>query len=419
MKILVLGGGVIGVTSAWYLAEAGHEVVVIDRQPGVGLETSYANAGEISPGYASPWAAPGIPLKALKWLFARHAPLIVRPGLNLAMLRWLASLFANCTEERYLVNKARMMRLAEFSQACLASLRDQLSIDYDGRQLGTLQLFRNQKQLDGAMRDVAALREAGVPFEILDSTGCVAVEPGLGRAKDDIAGGLYLPGDETGDCFKFTDALADEARARGVRFLTGRSVHGLVTAGGVVGRCETDAGPIFADAFVVALGSYSAKMIAPLGMRLPVYPVKGYSMTLPIQDVARAPVSTLLDESYKVAITRLGDRIRVGGMAELCGYDLDLPHRRRTTLERSVNTLFGGVGDIGRADFWCGLRPMTPDGTPVIGPTSIPNLFLNTGHGTLGWTMACGSGKVIADMVSQRMPQIRTDDLSLGRYQGG
>jgi D-amino-acid dehydrogenase len=419
MKILILGGGVIGVTSAWYLAEAGHEVIVIDRQHGVGLETSYANAGEISPGYASPWAAPGIPLKALKWLFARHAPLIVRPGLDLAMLRWLAALLANCTEARYLVNKARMMRLAEFSQACLAGLRDQLAFDYDGRQLGTLQLFRDQKQLDDAMRDVAALHEAGIPFEILDPRGCVVVEPGLDEAQGTIAGGLYLPRDETGDCFKFTNALADAARARGVRFLTGRSIERLVPAGGVVGRCETDAGPIFADAFVVALGSYSAKMIAPLGMRLPVYPVKGYSMTLPITDAARAPVSTLLDESYKVAITRLGDRIRVGGMAEICGYDLALPQRRRTTLERSVNTLFGGAGDTGRANFWCGLRPMTPDGTPVIGPTGIPNLFLNTGHGTLGWTMACGSGKIIADMMSGRKPQIRADDLALGRYQAG
>ncbi len=416
MKVAILGSGVIGVTSAWYLAGAGHEVVVIDRQDGPALETSFANAGEISPGYASPWAAPGIPAKAIKWLFMKHAPLILRPQPDMAMLRWLVAMLGNCTAERYAINKSRMVRLAEFSRDRLIDLRAETGIRYDERQQGTLQLFREAKQLDGIAKDIAVLKADGVPFELLDAAGCIAAEPGLAHSDVPLAGGLRLPHDETGDCFKFTSALADMAKARGVTFLPGRTVRRLVADGGRISRIDTDAGDVVADAYLVALGSFSPQMVAPLGVRLPVYPVKGYSITVPIADEPRAPVSTLLDESYKVAITRLGDRIRVGGMAEIGGYDRDLPAKRRATLEHSVGTLFPGAGDLSQASFWCGLRPMTPDSTPVIGPTPIANLFLNTGHGTLGWTMACGSGHVIADIISGRAPAIGSHDLAISRY---
>ncbi|HEY0270546.1 MAG TPA: D-amino acid dehydrogenase [Sphingomonas sp.] len=416
MKVAILGSGVIGVTSAWYLAGAGHEVVVIDRQDGPALETSFANAGEISPGYASPWAAPGIPAKAIKWLFMKHAPLILRPQPDMAMLRWLVAMLGNCTAERYAINKSRMVRLAEFSRDRLIDLRAETGIRYDERQQGTLQLFREAKQLDGIAKDIAVLKADGVPFELLDAAGCIAAEPGLAHSDVPLAGGLRLPHDETGDCFKFTSALADMAKARGVTFLPGRTVRRLVADGGRISRIDTDAGDVVADAYLVALGSFSPQMVAPLGVRLPVYPVKGYSITVPIADEPRAPVSTLLDESYKVAITRLGDRIRVGGMAEIGGYDRDLPAKRRATLEHSVGTLFPGAGDLSQASFWCGLRPMTPDSTPVIGPTPIANLFLNTGHGTLGWTMACGSGHVIADIISGRAPAIESHDLAISRY---
>ncbi len=416
MRIVILGAGVIGVTSAWYLAQAGHEVVVIDRQDGPALETSFANAGEISPGYASPWAAPGIPAKAVKWLFMQHAPLILRPQLDMAMLRWLVAMLGNCNARDYAINKGRMVRLAEYSRDRLIELRAATGITYDERTQGTLQLFREEKQLAGIEKDIAVLKADGVAFEVLDRAGCIAAEPGLAGSNQPLAGGLRLPGDETGDCFKFTNALADMAAAAGVEFQTGRTIRRLVRNGGRITGVETDAGTVTGDAYLVALGSYSTRMVAPLGLRLPVYPVKGYSITVPIVDAARAPVSTLLDESYKVAITRLGDRIRVGGMAEISGFNRDLPEARRATLEYSLGSLFPGAGDVERASFWSGLRPMTPDSTPVIGGTRYPNLFLNTGHGTLGWTMACGSAQVIADLTSGTTPAIETSDLALSRY---
>jgi D-amino-acid dehydrogenase len=423
MKIAILGSGVVGVTSAWYLAQAGHEVVVIDRQSGPALETSFANAGEISPGYASPWAAPGIPMKAVRWLMMKHAPLILRPHIGArgdwAMWRWLVAMLGNCNARDYAINKGRMVRLAEFSRDRLIELRGETRIAYDERSQGTLQLFREQKQLDAIGKDISVLQEDGVPFEVLDRAGCIAAEPGLAGSAAPIVGGLRLPNDETGDCFKFTNALAAMAVAKGVQFLNDTNIIRLASEGGRITGVETDGGTIVADAYLVALGSYSPQLLAPLGIRLPVYPVKGYSITVPIVDAAKAPVSTLLDESYKVAITRLGDRIRVGGMAEISGYTKDLPPERRATLEHSAGTLFPGAGDMAAASFWCGLRPMTPDSTPVIGPTKLANLYLNTGHGTLGWTMACGSAHVIADIIGGKTPAIEVADLAIERYHKG
>ncbi|MDX7952854.1 D-amino acid dehydrogenase [Lichenihabitans sp. Uapishka_5] len=415
MKVTVLGSGVIGVTSAYYLAQAGHQVTVIDRQAGPALETSYANAGEISPGYASPWAAPGIPQKAIKWLLMRHAPLVVRPRLDPAMASWLAQMLRNCTGVRYGINKGRMVRLAEYSRDVLIALRASTGIRYDDRQGGTLQLFREQKQLDGIGKDVAVLKADGVPFEVLDPAGCIAVEPALAHVRHRFVGGLRLPGDETGDCFLFTQRLAALAEAAGVVFRYGTTVRRLLAEGGRITGLKTDAGFEAAEAVVVALGSYAPPMLKPLGIALPVYPVKGYSLTVPIADPGRAPESTVMDETYKIAITRLGDRIRVGGMAEISAFSTDLPDRRRATLEMSVGELFPG-GDLARASFWSGLRPMTPDGTPVIGRTVYDNLWLNTGHGTLGWTMACGSGRVLSDLMSGRRADIATADFGLERY---
>lgn len=416
MKIVVLGAGVIGVTSAWYLAKAGHEVTVIDRQPAAALETSFANAGEISPGYSSPWAAPGIPMKALKWMFMEHAPLIIQPRPDWARLSWMARMLMNCTSEAYAVNKSRMVRLAEYSRDCLMELRAETGISYDERMQGTLQLFRTEKQVAAAEKDIAVLQADGVRFEVLDADACIAAEPGLAGAKHKIAGGLRLPGDETGDCFKFTQSLADMAKALGVTFRHGVSIDRLEASMGRITSVHTSEGRVTADAFVVALGSYSPMLLREFGIKLPVYPVKGYSITVPIVDETRAPVSTVMDETHKIAITRLGDRIRVGGMAEIAGFDTSLPPRRQATLTHSVEDLFGGAGDQSRAQFWSGLRPMTPDGTPIVGRSPIQNLFLNTGHGTLGWTMAAGSGRVLADIVSGRRAGIETADLGYARY---
>jgi D-amino-acid dehydrogenase len=418
MKVLVLGAGVIGVSIAYELAGAGHDVVVIDRQPQPALETSFANAGEVSPGYSAPWAGPGVPLKAIKWLVMHHRPLVIRPHLDWAMLRWSLATLRNCTAARYRVNKTRMVRLAEYSRDCLRALRAATGIAYDERMQGTLQLFRTQKQFDGSAGDVAVLRQSGVAFELLDREGCIRHEPALARVREKFVGGLLLPGDETGDCFKFTQRLAELARERGVEFRFGATIGALERSGDRVVGVATDAGRVDADAYVVALGSYSPLLLAPIGLRIPVYPVKGYSITVPIRDAAGAPESTVMDETHKVAVTRLGDRIRVGGTAELAGYTLRLHEARRKTLAHVVEDLFVGGGDIARAEFWCGLRPMTPDGTPIVGPTPIGNLFLATGHGTLGWTMAAGTARLIADVVSRRSAGIDLEGLTIDRYPG-
>ncbi|MCE9958141.1 D-amino acid dehydrogenase [Aeromonas rivipollensis] len=416
MDIVVLGGGVVGVTSAWYLAKAGHKVTLLERRGGVALETSHANAGQISPGYASPWAAPGIPLKAAKWLLQKHAPFTVRPTSDPFQLRWMLKMFANCTPAAYAVNKGRMVRLAEYSRDCMKLLRDELALDYEGRQLGTLQLFRSQAQCDASQRDIEVLEEYGVPYQSLDASGCEEVEPALARVRGKVVGGLRLPGDETGDCFRFTQALADEARRLGVEFVFNCAIDEVELAQGRAVAVRAGEQRFKADAIVCALGSYGTGFLRPLGIELPVYPVKGYSLTLPMTDAAGAPRSTVLDETYKVAITRFDERIRVGGMAELSGFNLALNPRRHDTLAMVVRDLFPQGGDLPRAEFWTGLRPMTPDGTPLVGPSPIPGLWLNTGHGTLGWTMAAGSGQLLSDLISGSAPAISDEGLTLARY---
>ena len=416
MKVLVLGSGVIGTTIAYYLARAGHEVTVIERQPGPALETSFANAGEVSPGYSAPWAGPGVPVKAVKWMLMQHSPLVVWPLLDLAMWRWGLAMLANCTAKAYALNKSRMVPIAEYSRDCLKALRTETGIAYDDRAQGTLQLFRTQKQLDGIGGDVEVLRQYGVPFEVLDREGVCRVEPALKLTQHKFVGALRLPGDETGDCFKFTNRLAEMARELGATFRFGTGIERLAAEGGRLSGVHTSAGVLQAECYVLALGSHSPLMLKPLGLRIPVYPVKGYSITVPITDATGAPESTVMDEAHKVAVTRLGDRIRVGGTAELAGYSLALREARRGTLEHVVTDLFPKGGDVAKASFWCGLRPMTPDGTPIIGATPMPNLLLAAGHGTLGWTMAAGTGRVIADLVSGREPEIDVSGLAMSRY---
>lgn len=413
MRVLVLGSGVVGVTTAYYLAKAGHDVTVIDRQPGPALETSFANAGQISPGYASPWAAPGIPLKAAKWLFQKHAPLAIRPDGSLFQLAWMWQMYRNCTADRYAVNKERMVRLAEYSRDCIRELRRDTGIEYEGRTLGTIQLFRTRQQLDSAAKDIEILKQAGVEYELLQGRELGKAEPALGE-HGTLVGGLRLPNDETGDCQLFTSRLTTMARDLGVRFEFDTDIRELLTNGDQVVGVRTASGVLTADRYVLALGSYSRLLLKQF--TLPVYPLKGYSITVPITDAARAPVSTILDETYKIAVTRFEDRIRVGGMAEIAGYSKTLNPARRATLEMVVNDLFPGAGDTRQASFWTGLRPMTPDSTPVVGATPLRNLFTNTGHGTLGWTMACGSGRYLADLMAKKRPQISTDGLDISRY---
>lgn len=419
MRVVVLGSGVVGVTSAYYLALAGHDVTVIDREAGPALETSFANAGQISPGYAAPWAAPGVPLKAVKWMFQKHAPLAIRPddADKQFQLQWMWQMLQNCTAERYAINKARMVRLAEYSRDCLQALRAATGIQYEGRTGGTLQVFRTQQQLDGAAKDIAVLKEANVPYELLMPGELKYAEPALAATAYKLTGGLRLPGDETGDCQLFTTRLAELAARLGVAFRYNTVIDDLVVEGGRVVGARHGGKLVHGDAFVVAFGSYSTRFLSGI-VKIPVYPLKGYSITAPVADEAAAPVSTVLDETYKIAITRFDRRIRVGGMAEIVGFDKALREARRDTLEMCVNDLFPGGCDTSKATFWTGLRPMTTDGKPIVGRTALPNLFLNTGHGTLGWTMSCGSGQLLADLISGKPPAIRCDDLNVFRYAG-
>lgn len=417
MQVLVLGAGVVGVTSAWYLAKAGHQVTVVDRQKDVALETSYGNAGQISPGYSAPWAAPGIPVKAVKWLLQDLSPFMINASeLDGKTLSWMTKMLANCNEGAYHTNKARMMRLAEYSRDCFKQLRADVDINYDQRMKGTLQLFRSQKQVDAAQKDIAVLQECGVNYQSLDRQGCIDHEPALKNVQDKVVGGLRLPGDETGDCFKFTTALAEECKKLGVEFLMSMDIDSLNVEQGRITSVSTSCGELTADSYLVALGSYSTPMLSDIGIKVPVYPVKGYSLTLPIVDADKAPTSTVMDETYKVAITRFDDRIRVGGTAEIASYNTQLHEKRRANVEFVVGDLFPGGGDLQQAEFWTGLRPMTPDGTPILGETQYSNLYLNTGHGTLGWTMSLGSGKYVADVISEQATDIDPEGLSVARY---
>ncbi len=416
MKVVVLGAGVVGVSTAWFLRQAGHEVTVIDRAEAVAMETSFANAGQLSFGYTTPWAAPGIPQKAAKWLLKAHSPLIVRWDGSGFQLRWLKQMLQNCTESRYRLNKERMVRVSEYSRALFAKLEAELGLDFEGRKKGTLQIFRTDKEVQGAKKDMAVLAEYGVPFTELSAADCVQYEPALANVVHKLAGALHLPNDATGDCHLFTTRLAALCREQGVRFVFNHAIERFELSGKRIQAVYAGGKRWEAEHFVCALGSFSRPLLMQLGLDVPVYPVKGYSITLPVVQSDAAPQSTVLDETYKVAITRFNERIRVGGMAELSGYQLRLNPKRRETLELVVQDLFPYGGDVRQATFWSGLRPMTPDSTPIIGASAWENLTLNTGHGTLGWTMSLGSGKLAADIVSQTPTEIRSDDLGLYRY---
>lgn len=416
MHVVILGAGVVGVTTAYYLARAGHRVTVLDRQPGVGLETSFANAGMVTVGYAAPWSGPGLPWKSVKWMFSGDSPLKFKPRLDPAMVAWMWQWWLNCSLARYTENKSRMVRLSAYSLQCLQVLRDATGIHYDERARGTLQLFRTDAQLAAAEADIAIIRQLGVACELLDARACLAVEPGLAGSSARVVGGLRLPADETGDCLQFTELIADRAMQLGVEFRFDISIEKLLHERDRIVAVQTDRERIEGDCFVMALGSHSVGLLRPLGIRIPVYPLKGYALTIPIIDASRAPQSTMLDETSKVAITRMGNRIRAGGIAEITGYDTSLPLARKRSIGRVVETLFPGAGDIDSAEFWTGLRAVTPDGPPVLGATQYRNFYLNTGHGSFGWTMACGAASILADLISGKQPEIALDGLTLDRY---
>ena len=416
MKVVVLGAGVVGVATAWFLARGGATVVVVDRQPGAGLETSFANGGQISANHTTPWATPATPWKAFKWLGRADAPLLFHLRLDPALASWLLRFLANCTSARMRTNTERALRLAVYSRQQLAAVRDATSIEYDQLTRGILHIFRNPKDYAEALPLVELMNDLGCRRQVIDADACVALEPALADARRHLVGGILSPDDESGDAHTFTAGLAEACAAEGVTFRYGTPIQQLVRAGQAVTAVETAAGTIAADAFVVACGSYSPLLLQPLGIRLPVYPAKGYSVTIPVAAQGTAPVVSLIDDEFKMVYSRLGERLRIAGTAEFAGYDTTVWPKRAVFLREKAMELFPRCGDPAAAEFWAGLRPSTPDGVPVIGATSLAGLFLNTGHGTLGWTMACGAGRVVADVILGRPPEITLDGLGSERF---
>ena len=405
MKLLVLGAGVIGVTSAWYLAKSGHEVTLIDRHDAAGEETSFANGGQISVSHAQPWANPHVPAKILRWLGREDAPLLFRLRADLEQWRWGLAFLRECTAARYEHNTRQLVTLGLYSRAQLQALRAETGIRYDHLTRGILHFFTNPREFDAAAASARALRELGCDVEMVDARGCVEIEPALRDVR--LAGGSYSATDESGDAHQFTRALAALCRQRGVQFRAARIAALEMQAGRIAGvRLEGESELVRAEAYLVCLGSYSPLYLRPLGIRLAIYPLKGYSATLPVADASRAYSVSLTDDERKLVFSRLGERLRIAGTAELNGYNTQLNEVRCRAILRRTLELFPGAGDPERVQYWTGLRPATPSNVPYVGVTRYPNLYLNTGHGTLGWTHACGSGRAIADIVSGRRPEI-------------
>ena len=409
MKIIVLGAGVVGVTGAWYLAAAGHEVTVIERRDAAGLEASFANGGQISAGHAEPWAKPSAVPKILRWLGREDAPLLFRPRADRAQWEWGLRFLLECFPGRFERHSRTLAGLAGYSRECLRALRAQLGIRYDHLERGILQFATNARDLNALARDAEQMSSLGIRRQVKSAAECFALEPALRNSRDRVQGGVYDPKDESGDAYRFTVELARHAASRGVDFRFNSSIQSIEATGGKVGGIRLQNGKTaVADAYVVSLGSYSPLLLAPLGIRIPVYPLKGYSITLPLgpAEAAAAPTVSLTDEAFKIVISRLGNRLRAAGTAELTGYDTTINPVRCAAIAGRIRDLFPALGGVTAVDYWTGLRPATPSNVPVIGRTKLNNLYLNTGHGTLGWTLACGSASVLADLASGRQPQV-------------
>ncbi|WP_295526217.1 D-amino acid dehydrogenase [uncultured Pseudacidovorax sp.] len=415
MRVIVLGAGLLGTTSAYFLSQLGHDVTVVDRQATPGAETSFANGGQISVSHAEPWANPGAPLKLLKWLGREDAPLLFRLRPDLRQWLWGLAFLRECTPARTRHNIEQIVRLGTYSRDVLQQLRRDTGIAYDQRTQGILHFYTSQKEFEAALAPAEQMRQLGCERQVIDADQAVRLEPALAHIRPQLAGATYTAEDESGDANRFTRELARRAEAAGVRFLMGHTITALREVAGEIDHVEaTDAEGRYqrlrADAYVLAMGSFSPLLAAPLGIRLPIYPAKGYSVTMPVKDASRAHQVSLTDDEFKLVFSRLtgpqGDRLRIAGTAELNGYDRDLSTVRCEAIVRRVEQLFPGAGDTARAQFWSGLRPATPSNVPIIGASRVGRLFLNTGHGTLGWTHACGSGQSIARIVSGLAPEV-------------
>ncbi len=411
MRVLVLGAGVVGVAAAWYLAADGHEVTVVDREEGPARETSWANGGQVSASYAEPWANPGAPRKVWKWLGQEDAPLLFRFRADWQQWRWGLQFLIECLPGRTRRNTVQCLRLALYSRECLRALRAETGVEYDGLQRGILQYYTDPHDFEHGVEAADLMREYGCDRIVKTPDECVAIEPALAPSRGRLAGGIYTATDESGDAQRFTAGLAALAAERGVRFVWHTSVEAIETQGGAVSavrvrQSERGVERVQADAYVVALGSYSTFVLRPIGVPCLVYPAKGYSATIPVQGHREAPFVSLTDVARKIVITRLGERLRVAGTAEFNGYDTSLNDVRCAALVERIFDIFPNVGEREGITFWAGLRPATPSNVPLLGRTKYRNLYLDTGHGTLGWTMACGSGRAIADLVARRTPGV-------------
>ena len=417
MRVLILGGGIIGTTSAYYLAKQGHDVTVIDRQNNVALETSHANAGQLSYSFSSPWAAPGLPLSLIKWMFSKHSPLIVNPKLNSETVKFMYQMLKNCNSKSYEINKSRMVRVSNFSKKCLLELEKDVDIFYEQRKQGSLLLFKSTKQIENIKKDLSLLEKLNIEHELLDLNGCIDKEPGLHHVKNEFTAGLRFANDCTGNCYLFTNQLYEKCLEMGVKFEFNTHIEDIQIEKERISAIKTNRGEFVSDSYIVALGSHSSKILSKVGINIPVYPVKGYSITLPVLDNENAPQSTIIDDTFKIGITRLGNNIRVAGTAHLTGYNLELREKSLSLLKYGLKRLFPyATEQCDDMKFWAGLRPNTPDGPPIIGATPYSNLYLNTGHGTLGWTMSLGSGKLLANIISGIEPEISLEGVDMSRF---
>ena len=423
MHVVVMGAGVVGVTTAWYLRQQGHDVTVIDRQAKSAAETSRANGGQISVSHAEPWANPSAPFKILRWLFKEDAPLLIRLRADPSQWRWCLRFLLECAPARTRRNMHQIVALGLYSRRSLGELRQTLGLRYDDLQKGILHFYTNEAEFAAAREPARVMRDHGCEVKLIDADEVVRIEPALRFARAKIVGGSMTHADELGDACAFTRKLADAAAARGVEFKFNTTILGFNQnndriSGLRVRTADGDYATVCGDSFVVCLGSYSAKLLRPLGIALRIYPAKGYSATLPIRNPERAYTVSLTDDEYKLVFSRLGDRLRVAGTAELNGFNLELNPVRCEAIVRRLVELFPDAGDPDKAQYWTGLRPATPSNVPYIGRSKYPNLYLNTGHGTLGWTHSCGSGRAVADIVSDRRPQIEFSFTEGGRNIG-
>jgi len=413
MRIVVLGAGIVGVTSAYFLARDGHEVTVVDRQPVAANETSFGNAGMIAPGHAYTWGSPRAPMILLKSLWRDDQALRLKLRADPRMWAWCLRFLAQCTSERARINTTRKVKLCLYSQDALHEIVADTAIDYHAVAGGALYLYRDQASLDAGAARMRILTDQGLQLELLDRDGCAGVEPALQPTRERVAGGIFSPGDESGDCNLFCRRLAEILTARGVVFRYDTAIRRIDRDGDRITAVVTDRGELAADAYVACMGVWTPHAVRPLGISLPIYPVKGYSVTLPIEGSNLAPTKSGVDENNLFAWARFGDRLRLTAVAEFSGYDTGHAPADFASMLRAAKDLFPAGGNYDKPSYWAGLRPMTPENTPIISATRYRNLFINAGQGHMGWTMSHGSAKALADLVAGRRPGVDLDGMTL------